>query len=257
MAQIWSITIDSVVMDSSSRQLILDALQAEWPKAIQHTPDLEETQLSLWRSEQRPEALRDVAAQWFPPEIDPGPPHGFSPQQYAEATSEEMWLLHRIVIHLDYAFPPNLEPATSQALLGALLRHELEHARQYSACPDIFQLFNDLIKPTLFQAFGGSIPGIYLNCVPIELDANAAAAAFLRDVHPGQIEAIQTTGCANLARPGPGPQSLETLLARMVSFLYVFQGPAEERTQPLSVTNYFESDAAREIWNRIVGMDVN
>ncbi|HXS34637.1 MAG TPA: hypothetical protein VN758_12770 [Solirubrobacterales bacterium] len=234
------------------RRQILRAIDAEWPKAVQYAAGLRDQDLSLWKSEKRPQELKDVAAQWFPPEIDPDPPHGFSLRQYKEATSETMWLRHRIVVHLDYDFPDGLERSAVQALLGGLLRHELEHARQYALCPHIFDLFNGLIKPTLFQAFGGSIPGAYLNCVPIELDANAAAASYLRDFHTEHIEAIRTTDCANLTRASSGPQPLDTLLVRMVSFLYVFRGSAEERFQPLAVRSYFQSEDAKAIWDRLV-----
>jgi hypothetical protein len=124
-------------MSIIDRQQMLEAVDIEWPKVVQHAPELRDHDLSLWKSEQWPQKLRDVAAQWFPPEIDPDPPHGLSSKQYAEATSEAMWQRHRIVLHLDYDFPDGLEPAAAQALLGAVLRHELEHARQYNACPDI------------------------------------------------------------------------------------------------------------------------
>jgi hypothetical protein len=241
-------------MPKLPKDAFIEAVEEEWPAAVSHA-GIPEERLSLWMGRTSPEQLKDVAAQHFAPHLDPDPPYAFSPDQHAEATSLTMRDKHRIVVHLEYDYPDALSPEAVQALLGALLRHELEHARQVERWgPDLFYLYQRFLLPAMGRFFGGWLSGVYLNSVPIELDANAAASDFLREHHPEHRQAILATGCANLARAVQPPQPLDTLMDRMIAFLFIYRQQIEELTVDLSVAACLEvyNESAASAWKRLV-----
>jgi hypothetical protein len=65
---------------------------------------------------------------------------------------------------------------------AALVRHELEHARQRevqgSRLMDLYRIAEDVIKERVGGLTGGAL--LY-QAIPVEMDANAAAAVFVRD----------------------------------------------------------------------------
>jgi hypothetical protein len=127
---------------------------------------------------------------------------------------------HRIAAWIDTATP----------ILGARLRHELEHARQVEAFANrIFDL-NDLVLGVLWmklEGFRGS--GQLYNAIPLEVDANAAAARFACDRYGEEVareladpdnEAGFKDGVLFRSLTPPGP--IETLPKRMLGFLLQF-----------------------------------
>ncbi len=127
---------------------------------------------------------------------------------------------HRIAAWLDTATP----------VLGARLRHELEHARQVEALGNrIFDL-NDLVLNVLWVKLEG-LPGggqLY-NSIPIEVDANAAAArfAFARygdEVTREMADPNNDSGFKNgvLFRSLTPAAPIQTLPHRMLAFLFQF-----------------------------------
>jgi hypothetical protein len=237
---------------SNAREKLLSAVDAEWPKAIQDA-GLASNTLLLCPTDHSPTTLSGSPAQWFPPFLEARGLEGFPPEHYEEADSESKWERHRIVVRLSYGYPPTLESDAMQALVGAGLRHELEHARQYQDCPAFYKFIYEAVLPVLRYAFGGSYPNHIINCMPIELDANAAASRYLKTQHPAHTEALQATPWVDLVRMNTGPQPTATLLSRMVAFLYLFREGAERWAQPHSVRECITgiSEEAGVIWERL------
>jgi hypothetical protein len=110
--------------------------------------------------------------------------------------------------------------------LGAKLRHELEHARQFAAHGKPLFNLNDLVLATLAERVGG-LPGggVLYNLNPMEVDANAASARFAW-VRYG--EDVCREHCAENSEYGALFRSLtpaaplESLPLRMLTFLFEF-----------------------------------
>jgi hypothetical protein len=136
------------------------------------------------------------------------PDNDLVPEKLAtEANAPEAINRHRTVVRR----PLTSDPVLIAAFSGKL-RHELEHARQWNACGLAgFQLSNladTVLAPKLTT----------------EQDANAASAMFLRARWREAITALlDDLDHGPLARSLTPPGSLETLLARMVAFLYLYE----------------------------------
>jgi hypothetical protein len=236
------------------KDLADEEIQQEWRAAVTHA-GFDQGEVALWLGEEKPEEIRDVGAQCFAPHLDPDPPYLFSGEQWDEAVSEPFRDRHRIVLQAAYELPGDLDGSCLRALVGALLRHELEHARQTARWgPDLFNVYQQFILRAMWKTFGGSISGEYLNLVPIELDANAAAAVYLREQHPGAIDQLRGTDWANLCRNVRGPQPRGTLMQRMIAFLSIFRDAIEELEDGSPVGNrlrLYHAEAA-EMWERLV-----
>ena len=116
--------------------------------------------------------------------------------------------------------------------MGAMLRHELEHARQQDTCGDEVIDIDDQFLDRAVRIKVGGLPGgsdLY-NQKPMEQDANAAAAMYLREHHSAQVDAILRGRCAPLARSNTPSESLDTLLARTVAYLFQFRDICERET---------------------------
>jgi hypothetical protein len=100
--------------------------------------------------------------------------------------------LHRIAIWRDLPQP----------VIGALLRHELEHAKQWEAHGmGLFRL-HDVIKVALWRKVD-SLPfgGLVINFAPIEIDANAAAAQFAWSRDPDAVNELLSRGALGQHEP--------------------------------------------------------
>jgi hypothetical protein len=107
--------------------------------------------------------------------------------------------------------------------VAATIRHELEHASQYAAygqrIVNLHELAADVMRVRVANLPRGSL---FYTVIPIELDANGAAARFayeyygrdrwLELLHDEQVD-------GTLFRSHVGPGALETLPERMISFL--------------------------------------
>jgi hypothetical protein len=240
---------------SSAQAELLNAIEAEWPKTVQDAGLSDET-LFLCHTDHSPARLRESPAQWFPPELEAKELDDFPREHREKADSESMWERHRIVVRLSYDYPSGLKLDTTQALVGAVLRHELEHACQHEDCPALYGLIFEVVLPVLSQAFGGACPNTIINCMPNELDANAAAARYLRVHHPRHIAAIRATIWPDLTQMQPNPQSTSTLFSRMVAFLYLFREAAEQWAHPGSFGDSIEwkSEEAAAVWGRLAAL---
>lgn len=133
-------------------------------------------------------------------------------QQFLEVLNADQDL-HRVGIASD------LEPF----LVAGVLRHELEHARQFDRLGRGIFRIHDLIAMACWEKTGRStIGGAHLiNLAPIELDANAAAARFAWSRHHERVaDYLQSDEATHqvLFRYEGGPEPIETLLLRTLAF---------------------------------------
>ncbi len=108
--------------------------------------------------------------------IPDGDPIFRDPELRAEANGDVQRKLYRVAVWVD----------DDRALVGARLRHELEHVRQWLELgPALFGLYWLLRghvlehKARQLRGCGGS----YLNAIPSEQDANAASAHYVEKCH--------------------------------------------------------------------------
>jgi hypothetical protein len=191
-------------------------------------------------------------AAWFRPHTDiEAGDRGFpgNDAQRAEANSEENRDLHRITI-------PS-EPQ-DRATFAALVRHELEHARQWDAMLAIFDLHDFIENDVLPEAAGGlgaeCRPGALINAIPTEMDCNAAASVYIsKRFSPAEVQAIRDTDRRALACSLLPPPPPETLPARMVAFAFVYRAAVEahaaRRGSP--VASILGMYSAAELWARL------
>ncbi len=189
--------------------------------------------------------------------------HGLSPEQLREA--EGCPELHRVIVHPEFISEyRELDDDTSIAALGGLMRHELEHARQADALGHDFSDMDGSIADQVLWRKAGRLPGgnVYYTLKPAEQDANAAAAMYLRQRHPGAVEAILVDpNLAQLARSNVGPESLDTLWRRTVCFLYLFRDVCEDwaASQTFAFADKLEpySRSAAELWRTLEGAEIS
>ncbi|HKO17421.1 MAG TPA: hypothetical protein VJU82_00895 [Acidobacteriaceae bacterium] len=215
-------------------------------------------QVAYWISDETPSTIRDRAAMYFLPGPDPDPPHALSETQLEEATDDQMATRHRIVIHIDYELPEYFDSAAVEAFFAAVVRHELEHARQAEA-PDgrlALEVDQNLVDPLLFRRAGGIKGGAeYYNMKPSEMDANAAASVYVRSRFPDQVPILlEADVCGAMLRSNTEPEDPASLLRRNVCFLFQFRSIAEALSAPLPVASHLElyggADAAA-IWSHL------
>jgi hypothetical protein len=163
-------------------------------------------------------------AMWFRPHAeicaDDVPEDG----QRAEANAEAIRATHRVCLWGD---------GFSAPVVGALLRHELEHARHWLANPGVVADLHELALALLREKAGGldGCMGFVLNSTPEEEDCNAAAASYLREHHPGAVAEICRGPHRRLACSLVGPQDAGTLPARMVAWMFVHRDLSEAHAQ--------------------------
>lgn len=239
----------------NDRPDLLAHVHREWTAAAAHA-GFGERAIALWALDRvPPEGKTGAVAQWFLPLLELCPPHGLSAEELEEAESAGTSHKHRVIIYLRHPAFDELSPPATEAFLGAVLRHELEHARQHERWGnELFFLDNALVDPVLWARVG-RLPGgpqIY-NLKPMELDANAASAEYLRDRYPNAVAEILESDHGNCARCLTGPQQLDTLLVRTVAFLYLFRDEAMALADPSSVSSHLRlyEEAAAEAWEEL------
>ena len=100
---------------------------------------------------------------------------------------------------------------------------------------------------------------IWYQFKPIEADANAASALFLRRHYPGALDAILDTADAPLARSNTGPGDLRDLPAKTVGVMFnlreVAESPESWDGLPIRFVDRLrdESPEAARIWETLSG----
>lgn len=200
----------------------MDAQQIheEWEAALDDA-GLTSEQCVLLLSD-RPPTEKGRGAQWFQPgmTIQADDDDLVTEELAEEANSLENRDRHRIVVRRTLANDP-----VSVAGFSGKLRHELEHARQWDACGlPAFQL-NELADWVLTPKLRGIPRGsIFTNLKPVEQDANAASAMFLLARWPDEVTLLlDDPDNAPLVRSLTPPGSFDTLVTRMIAFLYIYE----------------------------------
>lgn len=245
-------TPDLTIDIAARRQAVSD----EWDRVLE-AAGFSAEEVAYWTSDETPEEIKDRAAMYFLPGPDPDPPFAFADGQLAEATSDEMSERHRIMVHLDYRLPDGLRPDGVRAYYAAVLRHELEHARQAEAPQGRAALEVDqgIIDPVLSRKAGGIKGGAeYHNMKPSEMDANAAASVYVWKYHSEAVPALLDSSIGQMVRSHTEPEDPATLLRRTLCFLVQLRSVAEGWAEPLSISGYLAACGgtdAEEMWAQL------
>lgn len=236
------------------------AAAEEWEQALADA-QLPTEKVRVWLADSPP-GDAPPAAQYFY-RYQPLEGHGLSTAQLEEA--EACPDVHRVIVHPEFiSAHDELDDDASIAALGGLMRHELEHARQVDALGSDFSDMDGSIVDHVLWRKAGRLPGgnVYYTLKPAEQDANAAAAMYLRQRHPGAVDAILgDPKVAQLARSNVGPESLDTLWKRTVCFLYLFRDTCRDwaASQHFSFADKLEpySRSAAELWRVLEEAEVS
>ncbi len=129
------------------------------------------------------------------------------------ANSPEIRALHRVAIW------PDERP---HEVCAALLRHELEHSRQYEVHGRIVRdLFWKALDMLTKHTGGVDGSGVLYQLIPMELDADAAASGFTRRVYGHAAVDVHEEGhWPLLARTAhtPDPYSIHSRMQQFVEF---------------------------------------
>lgn len=115
--------------------------------------------------------------------------------------------------------------------LAAVLRHEVEHARQWEAHGGRVDDLHGLTFDVLRQVAGGidGCGGQLINSTPVEIDCNAAASVYIRQrFQEHEVDELLRDDRRRLACSLIGPGPIDALPARMVAFLFVYRAAAEQ-----------------------------
>ncbi len=139
-------------------------------------------------------------------------------ERLAAANSDEGRAVRRVALWIDQ----------SSEGAAAILRHELEHAVQLDLDGQALQDLHDRALDVLIRLAGGLAgSGSLYNVIPMEADANAAAATFVRSRFGHErIDSLLQVGDkhAALFRLREGPKPVDSLRVRMERFVSV-DGP--------------------------------
>lgn len=106
--------------------------------------------------------------------------------------------------------------------IAALIRHELEHARQRDVHGQRLMELYGMAEAVISERVGGLAGGGFLyQVIPVEMDANAAAAIFVRHrFGADHVDALLRAGDkdGSAFRSLVGPPAIETLPERMIQF---------------------------------------
>jgi len=145
--------------------------------------------------------------------------------QLAVANTSEARRRHRVAAFTEIDWDDPLE----EAVLAALLRHEVRHAEQFDSLGEEFFELYDLARTIGSWKVGGMPRSATLyGLIPAEMDANTAAAKFLRENRPGVVQAVLESDDGVLARSHTDPGPLPDLPTKMIAFIYLLREVADD-----------------------------
>jgi hypothetical protein len=228
-----------------------DVAQELWDAALEDSgiPPAE-----VHRFDALPPENEGAGAQWWAPglSVDTATLTGLklSKQDARDANRAPLIDKHRVAIAPILGLAADL----TEAVFAGKARHELEHARQWNSCGvEPFSLMNLAIQ-VCARKTGGSVHGSFLGQLPIEDDANSAAAVFVRHVRPSAVEELVRHGAyASLARAVIGPCPHESLVTRMTAFLFHYRPIIESMAASLPTERYLEmwAPSAVDTWTAL------
>jgi hypothetical protein len=165
------------------------------------------------------------AAFYHPGPIDEDPGDILHGAHLAAANAREVVDRHRVAAFagIDWGDP------LQEASLAGLLRHEVRHAEQFDELGQTFFDLYDIAELVCRWKVGG-LPrgGILYGLIPAEMDANDAAAGFLRERRSGAVNDVLNSDHNVLARSNTPPGPLGELPTKMVAFLYMLREVADD-----------------------------
>jgi hypothetical protein len=182
--------------------------------------------------------IEGAGAQWWAPDVSVHEPPVLLELTEADAAAADRPPLlekHRVAT----APIENLGPPFGRGRVRGEAPTRLEHARQWEACgPEPFMLMQ-LALEVHRRKTGGTIFGTFRNQMPIEDDANAAASLFVRKIRPDSVDDLrQNAAYGPLVRSALGPASPETLVVRMVGFLFHYRDTIRDMAGAISEATY-------------------
>jgi hypothetical protein len=178
-------------------------------------------------------------------------------QKLAEANAPENRSRLRVAI-LEDVDPDDPEEV---AFLAAVMRHELEHCKQWQAGSEASALYSLVTQVIEHVADGDQeLAGWLINMQPIEADANAASSAYLRRKHPDAIAALAEGDNHFLADRTEPPGRPEDLVERTVIFLHSYADACNDPARLLPGATFADVLDGRlpgsgDIWRRLQAGD--
>ena len=132
---------------------------------------------------------------------------------------------HRVAAFTDIDWDDPLQ----EAILAGLLRHEIRHGEQFDALGyEFFDLYDLAELVAGWKQGGMPRSGTLYGLIPAELDANTAAAQFLRNNRSTAVAGVLQSEHGQLARSHTDPAPLGDLPTKMIAFLYLFREVADD-----------------------------
>jgi hypothetical protein len=153
-----------------------------------------------------------LAASWVPGTTidDPDEVEEFG-TLFDEANSAGVRDLHRVAIWLE---------SQPQEVTAALLRHELEHSRQFAEHGAVARdVFTDAVGVLSEQAGDLEHAGVLYQHIPMERDANAAASHFVRTIFGDDAVDVHEERERPLLARSKDSADPSTVVARMKDFV--------------------------------------
>jgi hypothetical protein len=160
---------------------------------------------------------------------------------------------HQTIYHADPAFPDDAQRAVAnqpgnrelhrltipaapgdRATFAALVRHELEHARQYDALGAQICDMHDFVLDRVLREVAVGLHGCggLINQIPTEGDCNAAASVYVASrFTEEEVQKIRDGQRWHLVCSLIPPSPPETLPARMVAFAFVYREAVERHAK--------------------------
>ena len=240
--------IYAMELSNSSRQTPLGALFSE---VLAHAA-MDEDRFFLVSIPGRPAPAGRQAAFYHPGPIDEDPDDILHGPSLARANAPDVRDRHRIAAFAEIDWEDPLQ----EAVLGGLLRHEIRHAEQYEELGQAFFDLYDIAELICKWKVGGLLRGgILYGVIPAEMDANGAAAKFLRERRPDSIGLVLNSDHNVLARSNTDPGPLSDLPTKMVAFIYLLREVADDsaRSQGVPVEARLRqvSERASRTWDAL------
>jgi hypothetical protein len=170
-----------------------------------------------------------VGAAWYRPGMRiPDDSRNFrDDNQRAQANEDDARGTHRIIVP---AHP------TNAVIFAALLRHELEHARQFDHLRGRITDLHDFVEHDVLPEVAGSLDGCggaLINAIPTEVDCNAAASVYIAErFSEPEVQAVRDDrNRRQLACSLLPPPAFDTLPARMIAFAYIHRAAVEAHAE--------------------------
>lgn len=193
-----------------------------------------------------------VGAAWYRPGMRiPDDSRNFrDDNQRAQANDDDVRGMHRIIV-----------PArpTSAVIFAALLRHELEHARQFDHLRGRITDLHDFLEHDVLPEVAGGLDGCggaLINAIPTEVDCNAAASVYISErFSASEVQAVRDNrNRRQLACSLLPPPAMDTLPTRMIAFAYIYRTAVEAHAQRRgfdvrSILRLY--DGADDIWQSL------